>query len=292
MSIHKYEAFLKTIELGSLTKAAQYLKYTQSGISHMIKALEDELDLTLLSRNRSGVNISSAGRELLPYFISIYNEQRRLMEKVNDLHGLNCGMIRIGTFSSISVQWLPRALKSFQEKYNNIDFEMYHGDYYEIENWIMQGRVDCGIVALPAKKRLETSFLIRDRFVAILPENHPLSTVKYFNINELINEPYIKIEDGEDNEIGAILDKYNIIPNVRFVAKDDYAIMSMVENGLGISILPELCLQRMPYKIIKKELNINVFRDIGIAFKNLNQLSSATKHFIEHVNNLPTEQCY
>ena len=71
MSLQKYEAFIKTVELGSLTKAAETLGYTQSGVSHMIQSLEDEVGTKLMHRDRSGIRMTSDGEQLLPYFTDI-----------------------------------------------------------------------------------------------------------------------------------------------------------------------------------------------------------------------------
>jgi DNA-binding transcriptional LysR family regulator len=139
MNIQKYEAFLKTVEMGSLTKAAQALGYTQSGISHMLNALEKDWSLTLLSRDRSGVSITSDGLQLLPLVQNICNAHRELINKIGNLHGLESGLVRIGTFTSVAVHWLPNMIKTFQNEYPNIDFELLHCDYTEIENWIVAG---------------------------------------------------------------------------------------------------------------------------------------------------------
>lgn len=241
MNIQKYMAFVKTIEHGSFTKAAEALNYTQSGISRMIKDLEMEW----------GVDIQS-------------------------------GMIRIGTFSSVATHWLPNMIQIFQKDYPKIDFELLLGDYTEIESWILEGRVDFGFLRLPTKAELETVFLEQDRFMVVIPENHPLADCDKFPINELLNSPFMLLEKGAKAEIAEIFEKHHISPQVHFTTWDDYAIMSMVENGLGISILPELILQRIPYRIISKELEVPAFRDIGIAMREQKSLSLAAKRFLDY----------
>jgi len=91
------------------------------------------------------------------------------------------------------------------------------------------------------------------------------------------------LEKGAETEISEIFVRHNIIPNVRFTTWDDYAIMSIVENGLGISILPELILQRTPYRIVKKELEVAAYRKIGIVMKDSKTASLAVKRFIEYL---------
>ncbi|SFG09377.1 DNA-binding transcriptional regulator, LysR family [Desulfotomaculum arcticum] len=284
MNIQKYEAFLKTVEYGSLTKAAQVLGYTQSAISHMLNALESEWGVTLLLRDRSGVCITSNGLQLLPIVRNVCNANRELISKVRELHGLESGTIRIGTFTSVSVNWLPNMIKNFNRKYPNINFELLHGDYNQIENWVMEGRADCGFLRLPPRADLESIFLEQDRLMVILPEQHPLADYEFFPIKKLTEEPFILVEAGPINEISEIFERNHIRPNVRFTAKEDFAIISMVESGLGISILPELVLNRTPYKIIKKELEKPAYRKLGIVLKDTNHASPAVKGFLDFLH--------
>ena len=282
MNIQKYMALVKTIECGSLTKAAEALNYTQSGISRMIKDLETEWGVSLLERGRAGVSLTSDGLKLLPQLKRICNEHEILMTQIDDLHDMQSGMIRIGTFSSVATHWLPNMIKVFQRNFPKIDFELLLGDYTEIENWILEGRVDFGFLRLPAKADLETIFLEQDRLMVVLPQNHPLADCDKFPIHELVNSPFMLLEKGAKAEISEIFEKHHISPQIHFITWDDYAIMSMVENGLGISILPELILQRIPYRIITKELEVPAFRDIGIAMREEKSLSLASKRFLEY----------
>lgn len=288
MNIQKYEAFLKTVEYGSLTKAAQVLGYTQSAISHMLNALESEWGVTLLTRDRSGVCITSGGLQLLPLIRSVCNANQEVIAKLEELHGLEAGIIRIGTFTSVSVHWLPKLIKTFQDEYPKIDFELLHGDYTEIENWIIEGRADCGFLRLPTQANLESIFLEQDRLLVILPEQHPLAGCEYFPISKLADEPFILLAVGSDNEITEIFAANRIQPHVRFTARDDYAIISMVESGLGISILPELVLHRTPYKIVKKELDTPAYRKLGIVLKDTRHAAPAVKRFLDYLHHRKT----
>ncbi|MCM1284807.1 MAG: LysR family transcriptional regulator [Acetobacter sp.] len=283
MNIQKYMAFVKTVEYGSFTKAAEMLDYSQSGISRMINDLEREWKVILLERGKAGIKLTSDGLELLPYAKNICNEYEKLQIKVSELNGLQSGIIRIGVFSSVATHWLPNIIKEFQKDYPNIDYELLLGDYTEIEDWINEGRVDCGFLRLPTKSEFETIFLKRDKLMAIIPENHPLVNYDKFPVTALCNEPFMLLEKGTKTEISEIFERYNLKPNVHFTTWDDYAIMSMVESGLGISILPQLILKRIPYKIIAKELDIPAYRNIGLAIKNTKNSSLAVKRFIEYL---------
>lgn len=214
MNIQKYRAFVKAVELGSFTKAAETLDYSQSGISRMINDLEKEWGVFLLERGRTGINLTSDGFKLLPQIKRICNEYEILMKQIEDLHNLESGMIRIGTFSSVASHWLPNIIKVFKKDYPKIDFEFLLGDYTEIESWILNGRVDFGFLRLPTKADLETIFLEQDRLLVVIPQNHPLANCERFPINGLLNSPFMLLEKGAKAEISEIFERHHISPNV------------------------------------------------------------------------------
>ncbi|HJF64286.1 MAG TPA: LysR family transcriptional regulator, partial [Gordonibacter urolithinfaciens] len=137
-SIQKYQAFVRTVELGSFTKAAESLSYSQSGVSRMVADLEREWKVALLERGRAGVRLTSEGTRLLPCIRRVCEEHARLQAQVDELNGLQAGLIRIGTFSSVATHWLPNVIRAFQEDYPNIDYELLLGDYSEIEEWVLE----------------------------------------------------------------------------------------------------------------------------------------------------------
>ena len=283
MNIQKYMAFVKTVEYGSFTKAAEILNYSQSGISRMINDLEKDWKVTLLERGKAGVKLTSDGVRLLPYAKNVCSEYEKLLMQVDEIGGLQSGLIRIGTFSSVATHWLPNMIKAFQADYPNIDYELLLGDYTEIEEWIITGRVDCGFIRLPVQHDLETIFLEQDKLLAILPQNHPLTNLEKIPVAALCNEPFMLLEKGAKAEISEIFERCNLTPNTHFTTWDDYSIMSMVESGLGISILPQLILKRTPYKIVAKELDVPAYRNIGLALRNKKTASLAVKRFLDYL---------
>ncbi len=247
METGKYRALLRTAELGSITRAAEDLGYTQSAVSRIISDLEQEWGVALLIRGRSGVALTAAGEALLPGLRAVCNAERELQEEVAELHGLTRGTIRVGTFNSISVHWLPRLMKSFLEKYPAIRFEILtHIEYREIEDWVASGHVDCGFISLPCALDLDTVFLRRDRHMAVLPADHPLAGAECYPIDRFSQDPYIKLEDDRDREVIQIFEHCGVKPNLQYLVNDDYAAISMVESGLGVSVLTELVLRRTP----------------------------------------------
>lgn len=282
MSIRKYIAYLKTIETGSITHAAAQLGYTQSAISRMIADLEDSWGVKLLTRNRSGIEISSEGLMLLPKLQAICKDYEDLNYAISEIHGLSSGSIRVGAFSSISSGCLPQIIKSFHEIYPHIVFQLINGEYNQISSWLRRGLVDCGFVCLPAANDLDASFLLQDTLVAILPKDHPLADAPNYPVDRLSSEDFINLKEEQDHEITKFLEHLQQKPNIRYEVSNDYAILSMVECGLGISVVHELMLYPNRYQIVAKTFDIPQVRDIGIAVKKDVPPSTITRLFVEH----------
>lgn len=283
MNIQKYLSFVKTVEYGSFTKAAEILNYSQSGISRMIGDLEKDWKVVLLERGKGGVKLTSDGLTLLPYARSLVAEYEKLQMQVDELNGLQSGLIRIGTFSSVATHWLPNIIKEFQKDYPHIDYELLLGDYAEIEEWVIEGRVDCGFLKLPTRPDFETIFLEEDKLLAVIPEDHPLADCEKFPIAALCDGPFILLENGENSEVSEIFRRCGLTPKVHFTTWDDFSIMSMVESGLGVGILPQLILRRTPYRILTKELDVPAYRSIVLAMRSKKTASLAVKRFIEYL---------
>ena len=290
VSVNKYQMFLKTVECGSFSKAAVEMSFTQSAVSHAVQALENELNITLLSRNRGGVVLTADGRALLPRIEKLCAAHHELMQSAAELNGMDAGFVRVATFSSVSAQWLPSILKSFGERYPNIEFEVVTGDYYgQSEDWILQGKVDCGFLRLPSVKHLQTYALYRDELQVILPCGHPLAGSDPFPAASLSTEPFIFLEEGQDYEISAALDKMGIRPNVKYTAREDRTMLAMVSKGLGISLLPELMVRHSPYPVVACRAPERFYRNIGIAVKDKKALSAATRRFVDYVRGWAAE---
>ena len=284
MSITKYQIFLKTAACGSFSKAAEAMNFTQSGISHAVSALESELGVTLLSRNRGGVVLTADGRTILPQIEKLCAAHHAMMQTVESLKGMDSGLVKIAAFSSVSSQWLPRILKSFGQLYPNIEFEVVTGDFYDqIENWVFTGAVDCGFFRLPSTRKLQTYTLYRDALEVVVPCNHPFADSDPFPVEELATEPFILLEEGVDYEIRAAFDKLGIRPCVKYTAREDRTILAMVSEGLGISLLPGLMVSHSPSPIKSCRAPLDFYRTIGIGVKDKKALSNSTRLFVDYV---------
>lgn len=286
----KYLAFVRTVEKGSFTKAAEDLHYAQSSISKMIADLENEWGMTLLERSKSGVCLTSAGEQLLPFLRKALEGYNELEGQICRMRGLETGVVRIGTFSSVAINWLPNVFSKLQKDYPGIGYEMLFGDYNEVEHWIDGGRVDCGFLRLPTAYDFDTIPLMRDEYKVVLPVGHPLAEKETIPVNDLNDQPFLLLEHGGKTEVSDLLSAYRVTPDIRFTTWEDFAIMAMVEKGMGIGILPDLILKRVPYRIEVRSLTEPYYRSIGLAMKNREHLTPAVQKFVEYLPFRETEE--
>ena len=286
MSVAKYQIFLKTVERGSFTAAARELSFTQSGISHAISSLEEELGVSLLIRSHGGVTPTADGRALMPYFEKMCAMQHQLEQRAADLRGMETGLVKVATFTSVSEKWLPNILKTFQELYPRIEFELLPSNFNnEISDWVLNGQADCGFISLPApaEKYLDCWLLQQDQWKVIVPCGHPLAGADPFPPKALEKYPLILLDEGDDYEIQAVFDTLGITPKIQYTVQQDQTILAMVSKGLGISLLPELMVRHSPYPVTACRPPMTFYRNIGIAVKDEKALSASTRRFVEYV---------
>ena len=277
----RYEVFMQVVDSGSFTAAAQTLNYTQSAVSQMVHTLEEELGTTLLLRSRAGVSLTADGVEYLPYIRAICNAHRELNNKYGEMQGLLGGVIRIGTFASVSRNWLPRLMGAFKETHPGIQFQLFQGEYTHIGKWVREGTVDFGFTNPDAAGSLTCLPLARDEMLAVLPPGHPLARLERIPLAELAREPYILLHEGELSVPLNAFRESGHSPDVQYTVDDDDTIMSMVEQGLGVSVLYSLVLQNRPERLEMRPLTPRVERTIALVYKNKAALSLAARQFID-----------
>lgn len=281
--VSKVRALMSAVESGSLKAAAENLDCTQSAVSHMISSLEEELGFRLLRRGRSGVRLTDEGERLLGAARALLSSEEQLRQTAASIRGLDQGTVRIGAFTSVAVHWLPPVLKEFQRDYPNVEFKLLNGDYHDVNEWLSDGSVDIGFVALPCEVRCETITLMEDRLLAILPKDSRYASYPRFPLTECEREPFISLLQSSDHDARRALESAGVKPNVRFYTKDDYAIIAMVEQGLGMSIMPELLLKGRHDELLTLPLVPEAKRTIGIAYAAHSHPGPATQRFCDYV---------
>jgi len=283
MALDKYQTLMTVVDTGSLTRAAEQLDCTQSAVSHCLDALEKELGFAVLKRSRAGVRLTNEGERLLPAVRGLLGAAEQLRQTASSIRGLDSGTVRIGAFTSVAVHWLPPILKEFQHDFPKVDFRLLNGDYHDVEQWLTDGSVDVGFVALPSPVDCECIPLMEDRLLAILPRGSRFESYPKFPLVECETEPFISLLESSDHDARRALEAAGVRPNVRFYTKDDYAVIAMVEQGLGVSIMPELLLKGRNYDLQILPLIPEAKRTIGLAVAAGSKAGPATRRFADYV---------
>ncbi len=279
----KYEVFIKVVELGGLTRAAEYFGCTQSNVSHIINSLEQEFGFRLMYRGRGGVKLTPEGQKILPSVRAVVTAMEELEHSAKDVRGLDSGTICVGAFSSVAVHWLPGIIKNFQAEYPNVGLKLMNGDYHDVDTWLLEGEVDVAFITLPTELDCEVIPLCEDRLMAVLPPDHPKAGPGRLPVGEIEGEPFITLLETSDQDSRRAVEAAGVKPDIRFTTKDDYAIIAMVENGLGMSIMPELLLEGHAGKVCMMELEPPSVRTIALAIPGKDLRSQAVMRFAEYV---------
>ena len=273
--MQQYLALCKVVEVGSFSKAADILGYSQSGISQMVQSVEEEFEMKLLHRSRSGVKLTIEGQKLLPYIQALVNDFQAMRAKGAELKGLE---------SSVSGYWLPAIIKEFQQLHPGVQFILHQGDYDSIPEWTRIGEIDFGFVNPAAVSGLKTQFLKKGNMLAVLPKDHRLAAQEVVSLQQLAQEPFLLVESGSYSEPLEAFRAAGLTPDIKLCIHDDYSILAMVEAGLGVSILAELMLKKIKgYAVCIRPIAPAVQRDIGVVYKDLSTMPIASRRFLTYL---------
>ena len=273
------------IELGSFTKAAQQLNYSQSAISQTIKNLEKEIGNCLLTRGHEGIHLTKDGQALYPYFQQIVQSEKQLTKKIEELQGLNKAEIRIGIFTSASQNFILPFIKDFKAKHPTVNFVLKQGGYTSIHQWLDTGQVDLGFTHIDYVGNLQSQVLYQDCLYAVLPSKHPLAKQDEVSLADLAKTELILLDEGENSLTRAAFETANITPTFAYEIYDDYTILEMIRQDLGVSLLYEnfldgLTLQDLTIRHIAEK----PFRTIVLAWKSWQTLPLAAQEFAKTIS--------
>lgn len=283
MDISKLALLCDIADTNNLTTSAERMGYTQSGVSHAINKLEREMGVTILKRTKKGMELTTDGELLMPYIRLVVSHYNRMDEIVDSILGLQRGSICIGTYCSIASQWLPHILRTFQQMYPNIAISIREGGMREIEHWLCEGTIDFGFLSWRKEQNYKFISLARDPLYAVVSNQLPLCSEyqENFPITAFSEYPFIASESGVDADVTAALKYSDVTPMTSFSCRDDHTIIPMVENNLGISLLPNLFLKGIDANIKKIPVTPCAIRTLGIGILSEKTLSTAAKAFIK-----------
>ncbi len=243
MSISKYKALLTAVDMGSFSAAAKSLGYTQSGLTHMMSALEEEIGFTLLQRGYWGVKLTPMGERIIPRIRELVACEEALDNEIKLVRDMGDNVLRIGAYTSITQHWLPTVVERFAEEFPGITVNIQTGTVEELYSGLESGRFDMVFGSKTPGYNFQWINLALDRFYAILPEDYPISEGSAFPISSFNGTKFLMPGLGFDREISAVFSAHSVKPFVTQTYVDDPAILSMVEHRHGISMLSELILR-------------------------------------------------
>lgn len=284
MDTKKTRALLIALEKGSLTAAAEELGYTQSGLTHMMNSLEDELGIKLLIRSKGGVRLSSAGQELLPRLRALDECASELERGVEKLRKLSHYTLNLGTYNSIARQWMPEILSELRDIMPELDVSFSVTDATETYAAVRSGKLDCAMVSYQSNLCQGLSWvpLRGDRMVAVLPVDYEAAE-EVFPVERFEGERFLVPADGLELDISPSLsvNGRRVNPIIRYTNLDDAATASMVAHGLGVSIMSDLVMDGISENVQLRPLSPPASRQLGIIFSDSRQNDKNIKLLIK-----------
>lgn len=283
METKKWEALLAAVELGSFTRAAARLGATQSGLTHMMNGLEREVGFPLLLRDRYGVRLTAAGERLLPAIRELVEANRRLEGQIAAQGSLKRESVRVAAYSSICMHWLPTIVQQFRWEFPDVSVDIRMGSVDEMYRWIREDKVDLSFASRQDRGRYDWVPLWDDPLLAILPPDDPAGEGACFPVEAFGGREFLMPSLGFDLDIVGVFDAQNIRPDIRSnTAVEDAAILSMVEHGLGVSILSQLVLQGRRDNVRTLPLDPPACRHIGVAVRSMEEAIPVVREFIAY----------
>ncbi|MEB3754133.1 LysR family transcriptional regulator [Acinetobacter sp. MD2(2019)] len=281
MTFTQLEILNAVVERQGFSTAAAQLRISQSAVSHAIKALEDELGVTLLNRQAGGVVLTDIGTCLIQRARMILGLAETMKQEAADARGMKLGTLSIGSFGATSsIKLIPKILDVYRQHYPNIEIHVHEGSDEQVLQWLMDRKIDIGFVTLP-EERFDTYPLIEDQMVVLLPKQHPLSFKMHLELKDLCQDPFILTEAGSGRLVSNLFLSQKLQPNIRYRSTQLMSTFATVTRGEAITVIAESALPNdVALDFITRSLTPTVRRSVGLAVIDERQASPAAKRFI------------
>lgn len=278
MTLTQLQVLVAAAKAGSFTRAAEEIGFTQSAVSQMIQALEKELGVCLFLRSRNGITPTSIGERMLQHARDILTITACMTEEANLAKGLASGTLRIASIPSVASRFLPGLLGSFRKRFPAVEIMLLEGDSDEIDKWMSSSVVDIAFTAIPGRE-LQTIPLLLDEMMVILPDTHPLKDRATLRFDEIADRCFIMPKDGC---IKKMLQENAITPAITFEVREVYTILTMVQEYIGVTIMPELYMPAVLPRVVAIPLDPPIRREVVLAVRDWQTISPLTAEFAVH----------
>lgn len=289
MDIKKYEVFLAVVDRGSFIKAAADLGYTQSGITYMMNSLEKECGFPLLQRSNKGVMLTLEGESVLPEIRQLVQLNRRLEQDFSEVKGEISGKIRVGCFPTIVCSIMPKVIRLFREKYPNITLDLVEENSVGVlTEWLKSGFIDVAFFSRQRHYDYDWFPVKSDHYVVIVPKSSPLAEYDVIPAKLLTDASFFvyRGSDGIDADVMQYFKQNQIDIMPKFTSISDYAVLYMIEEGLGVGMIPSMLTQISQAKfpgVVIRPLDPPAPRELGLAVGNYQNATTTVHRFITAV---------
>ena len=281
MDTEKIKLLLEVIEAGSLSAAAEKLRYTPSGLSRILASLEEETGFALLRRSRWGVTPTAECKELLPSMRRLLQAEDQYRQQAAAIRGLEAGRLSIGSSYGVYYRTLAQLAADFCRAHPGIRVDLVGGSSTELARAVQEGRVDLAVIS-----RRDGPFewlpLRQDELVSVLPPEHPCAGEAAYPLERFARDPFIEILPGTETDNSRCFLRSGVQPNTCYSCADDSAALSMVEAGLGVTLVNALLLEERPCDAPVLPLQPEQPVEVGIALPSLDAASPAARRFISY----------
>jgi LysR family hydrogen peroxide-inducible transcriptional activator len=288
MEIHQIRYMCAVAETGSFTRAAAREHVAQPSLSQQIIKLEHELGARLFDRLGRKVRLTGFGLAFYPRAQQILRDLAAAREEVRELAGTARGTISIGAIPTIAPYLLPRVLPSFSKRFPDVDVVVSEEITPVLLQRLHEGAVDLAIVALPIQgHEFVTEEIMREPLYVVTSSKHPICRGSTC-LKDLAEQPFLLLKEGHcfrDSAITACK-QLKIMPNVVFESGHFESILGMVAAGVGISIIPEIAVERRSGCRFVRIADDRAIRRIGIVRLRNHFFSRAQREFVKHLAEL------
>jgi DNA-binding transcriptional LysR family regulator len=281
------EAFVQVAAHHSFSRAAEALQLTQPSITARIQALEREMGEKMFERGGRSVRLTDAGTLFLPYAERMLQMLREAKESVEEVHSVQAGSLRLGSALTISTYVLPRILHAFHSRYPGVEVVVHTGRSDQVLNMLLSDEVQVGLVRSLVHPDVETVDLYADEVILVANPDHPFAANRQATIEEVGSQPVILADRGSSyyGLIHGLFRQAGVVPNVAMELDSMEATKRMVEEGLGIALLPKVCLERELKQGLLAEVAITnapaISRQIAFIYRKSRKQAHTVHAFLE-----------
>jgi DNA-binding transcriptional LysR family regulator len=263
-TLPQLKTFVTVVDQGGFSAAGRRLGLSQPAISRAVAALEKELGLPLLVRDRDGLSLTTAGTTALMHAREALRHMTLMRSGVASLAGDVTGTLTIASLPPVTATVIAPQLREFAERHPAVEIRLLEGSEEEVRDWLDQGAAEAGVVSLPARG-LQTAVLCDQRMVAVVPADSWLVSKELVSYPELAKEPFVLGTGGCAEVFTPVALAAGVDFDVAFQAREVSAVLEIVRAGLGVSIVPASAVDRGLDGVVVRQLVPETVRRLGVA---------------------------